>query len=394
MNELFKELHSLQDEVIKIVSSVSEKDYHQQFHPDLSPIGWHLGHCVYTELYWIREELLEQQTSDDSLKSLYVPELSHKPSRGAALPEKKVLIDWAKRIQSENNALLDIEVSKNNLHPLLKNIYLLHFLIQHYSQHIETMTMVLTEIQLQQPNFKINNTNQLAPKKSSPIIKTLNANTFEVGSNDKTLTYDNERPEHTVSLKSFKISTLPVSNSDYLQFINEDGYSNKIFWSDDGWQWNNSNQYKHPHHWRIDNNANYFGINHNGCYELISNDPVYGLSHYEAEAFARWSRARLPHEHEWEVASKNNCLQQSGIVWEWCRNTFYPYKNFSAYPYEGYSKPYFDDEHYVLRGGSMFSKERIKRSSFRNYYTADKRHIYAGLRLVFDYSLRTPRSLL
>ena len=54
MNELIEELQSLQDEMLDIVSTVKTSDYQQQFHPDLSPIGWHLGHCVYTEEYWIK----------------------------------------------------------------------------------------------------------------------------------------------------------------------------------------------------------------------------------------------------------------------------------------------------------------------------------------------------
>ncbi len=384
MNELLEELQTLQNEVVEIVSSVSAKDYQRQFHPDLSPLGWHLGHCVYTESYWIRERLLKQQTIDDSLKSLYVPELSHKPHRSSSLPDKDELLAWSKRNQSENRDLLENEILEGNKQPLLENNYLIHFLIQHYSQHIETMCIVLTERNLRQLKTTFVDAKKISLRKTIAKIKLIDADTYNVGSDDKQDVYDNEQPAHFIKLDSFEISTIPVSNSEYLQFIYNDGYARKEYWSDNGWQWIMETQYKHPHHWRIANKETYYGVDINGAFTLEDDKPVYGLSYYEAEAFAKCHGARLPHEHEWEVAFRNGILKQSSLVWEWCNNIFYPYRNFKAYPYEGYSVPYFDGKHFVLKGGSKYSKERIKRSSFRNYYTADKRHIFAGVRLVYD----------
>ena len=379
--ELLNELQLLQDDTVHLVRQIPEEDYNKQFHPDLSPLGWHLGHCIFIELYWIREQCL-QETVDDSLKALYFPELSHKPSRGEVLPEKQELIRWAENKQSENRRLLESLCNKKEKHLLLENNFLIHFLIQHYSQHIETMHMVLTEMQLQKDytNFIAEDNNQQLI--ASEFIE-IEAGTYEVGSNNKEQTYDNEQPVHEVTLAPFSISNSPVSNKEYLQFIDNNGYSTEPYWSKQGWEWINETQYKHPHHWRV-NNSRYYGINHNGAYALKDEQPVYGLSYYEAEAFANWKSMRLPHEHEWEVAKLSQQLEKSGLVWEWCSNTFYPYHNFKPYPYDGYSVPYFDNKHYVLRGGSRYTKERIKRTSFRNYYTADKRHMFAGLRLVKD----------
>jgi ergothioneine biosynthesis protein EgtB len=384
MKKLLDELQTLQKETINIVRSVAEEDYHQQFHPDLSPIGWHLGHSVYTESYWIREQLLGKQAIDDSLKSLYVPELSNKQSRGSALPDKQKLIKWANVIQSENRASLESAIINKTSHKLLENNYLLHFLIQHYSQHIETMHMVLTESQLQQLNTEFANAEKLNPCKPIPKNKIIAAGIYNIGADEKKVAYDNEQPAHSIKLNDFKISTLPVSNSEYLKFIIEGAYSARQYWSDEGWKWINKTQYRHPHHWRQHNENGWFGINHEGAYILEATDPVHGLNHYEASAYAQWAGGRLPHEHEWEIASKNNFLQRTAHVWEWCDNVFHPYPEFKPYPYEGYSVPYFDKKHYVLRGGSNYTKKVIRRSSFRNYYTADKRHIFAGMRLVYD----------
>ncbi len=383
MKELLVEFHDLQNEVLTIIQSVTNVNYHHQFHPDLSPVGWHLGHCIYTESYWIREKLLNQDSIDESLKSLYVPELSHKPSRSSSLPDKIDLLDWAITTQKENYYLLESALLNKSEYPLLKDNYLVYFLIQHYSQHIETMHMVLTEIQIQQLNTKFISTKKLNPIKLIPDTRGIESSSYNIGS-EKKHRYDNEQPVQTIKLDSFQISTLPVNNSEFLQFIYEDGYTEKKHWSTQGWDWINKAGYKHPHHWRLDNNSLYYGVDHNGAYSLEESHPVHGLSYYEAEAFAKWCDARLPHEYEWEVAARNNLLQKKSIVWEWCQNTFHPYPGFSAFPYEGYSVPYFDEKHYVLRGGSIYTKKQINRSSFRNYYAADKRHIFAGIRLVFD----------
>ena len=384
MRKLIDELKSLQDETFNIVSSVAEKDYQQQFHPDLSPIGWHLGHCIYTESYWIKEQLLGKQYDDASQKSLYVPELSVKQSRGATLPDKGEQLEWAYITQSENRSILESITTEKPSHHLLKNDYLFHFLIQHYSQHIETMLMVLTEMQIQNTDTDFSPCKILKARQANKEFVSIEAGIYNIGSENKNSPYDNEYPPHTIERDSFKIATSPVNNGEYLKFINAGGYSIKGFWSVAGWQWCIVTQNTHPHHWRRQNDNLWFGVNHKGSYLLEEQQAVHGLNYYEAEAYAKWIGGRLPHEYEWEIAFKNNCIQQTALVWEWCSNTFHPYAGFSAYPYEGYSMPYFDENHYVLKGGSSFTKEVIKRPSFRNYYTADKRHIFAGIRLVYS----------
>ena len=382
-DELLSELEACQNETNHIVRAVSEKAYQQQFHSDLSPLGWHLGHCVFTETYWIREQLLNQPILDDALKSLYIPELSNKIKRGAALPIKEELLKWTVETQSKNRLLLEQSIKDQNTHHLLNDSFLLYFLIQHYSQHIETMNMVLTEQQLCSDDFQYTPENILASHELNKENINIPAGTYTIGSNNKHSTYDNEQPANQVTLDNYSITTTSVSNAEYLSFIEAGGYLNNEYWSGLGWDWCQKNKITHPHHWRQHSENGWFGIHHEGPYTLKETDPIHGLSHYEASAFAKWAGARLPHEYEWEVANIKNLLQTSS-TWEWCNNTFHPYPEFKAYPYEGYSAPYFNEQHFVLRGASRYTKSIIKRSTFRNYYTADKRHQFAGIRLVFN----------
>ncbi len=384
MSNLLATFRLLQNEAFDIVSAVTEDHYHKQFHLDLSPIGWHLGHCVFTESYWIKEQLLEKDIVDDSLRSLYVPELSVKQSRGTALPKRNQMLAWATDTQSENYSLLELAITQLTSHKLLTNDYLIHFLIQHYSQHIETMMMVLTAIQIQCDHTEFTPSMILESNQQQKEYITVESSTYTIGLEENNLPYDNEHPSHSVELDSFKIASLPVSNGEYLSFMNSAAYSTKEIWSDMGWEWFSNNKPDHPYHWQEHKNGSWYGIDHQGPYSLDEQQAVYGLNHFEAAAYARWAGGRLPHEYEWEAAAKDYQLERIGFVWEWCGNEFHPYDDFSPYPYAGYSAPYFDSQHFVSKGGNRYTKEHIKRASFRNYYQADKRHIFAGCRLVYD----------
>ena len=381
MTKLIGDLEALQSEIITIIQNLPEKEFRNQFHPDLSPIGWHLGHCVYIESYWIREQLLKQAPLEETLRSLYVPEMSIKDERGNALPDKHAMIEWTRSLQKENRLLLENCLNNSTQHHLLENDFLFHFLIQHYSQHLETIKMIQTEIQLYK-NIKPDKaiTFLTTNDTEQDSIKIPSGNYF-IGSDNNHFPYDNEHPKHKITLNTFEISRLLVSNTEYLAFINDDGYNRKELWSTEGWKWKIKNKIESPHHWRFD--QGWYGINHEGAYSLSPEQAVYGLSFYEASAYTNRVNARLPHEYEWETACNEKQLEQTCSVWEWCHNYFHPYPGFVAYPYEGYSAPYFDKQHYVIRGGSRYTKPAIRRSSFRNYYAADKRHIFAGLRLVY-----------
>lgn len=375
---MLTELRTLQLEIRDLVGQVKEPNYSRQFHPDLSPIGWHLGHCVYTETYWVKNKL-NQETIEDGLKQLYVPELSVKQTRATALPDKKDLLSWVNKRQAENYALLHKKIE----HPLLINNYLIHFLIQHYCQHIETMYMILTEMTIREPDYNVIPTHNLeSTALIDPVFITVKAGNYAIGTGAANTPYDNEHCAHKVRLDEFKIASSPVSNGEFLYFMNSGGYSNKAYWSASGRDWLKKNNTAHPHHWRQAGRGNWYGIDHNGPCTLNKNEPVSGLCYFEAEACAKFLDARLPHEYEWETAFKKNVLKQTARCWEWCSNTLHPYPEFAPYPYAGYSVPYFDNNHYVLKGGSRHTRHWLKRPTFRNYYTPDKRHVFAGFRLV------------
>lgn len=379
-NEIVKKLSALHKSLITQYSSYSEQDLRTQYHPDLSQLGWHLNHIAFIEKYWLREIVLGDDGRTKGLHQDFFPELIQKSKRGnlpAIADFEQLQADF-----SDAESLLSQLSSSADEHPLMKNDYLGWFLIQHTEQHMETMQMVLQQrvmTEVTDAVFTAQYFEALDPIVPGLVIA---AGEYEIGSDD-ILACDNEQPVHAVSLPEFLFSTRMVSNAEYLGFMQAGGYRKREYWSDDGWQWVMDCQCMAPEHWQQDDDGNWYSLLIRGQSDIEAGSAVTGLSWYESDAFARYAGCRLPHECEWEAAMKSDStlMLTTGQAWEWCVNTFFPYKGFQAFPYKRYSTPWFDNLHYVLKGCSPYSGESVRGPSFRNFYQPGKRHIFAGLRL-------------
>ena len=390
MNQhLLKQIGQVHQTMHAMANQLSDDDYRRQYHQDLSPLGWHVGHCVFIETYWLREVVLNDNTITSKLEWLYIPENILKPERGPALPPIEEHLQWCKQLADENSVIFQQASPALTAHKLNKQDYLLKFILQHHSQHIETMAMVLAQRQLQlKPTISVSQ-----PLKENTKIsyhfKNYAGGIFNIGSPHEAEAFDNELPPQQIELNPFLLADSPVTNADWLAFIEDGGYQQRIFWDDPGWEWCKSNNISRPETWLANRDGDFCEISSMGAKNLKPAGAVSGVNYFEANAYIAWLRhtssqyklIRLPHEHEWEVADKSGTLKRTGEVWEWCENLFYPYDGFKAFPYENYSKPWFDNNHFCLRGGSQHTQDIIRRSSFRNFYNPDKRHIFSGLRL-------------
>ena len=380
---LLDELRMAQSLVAGLAQDLDAAGWRSQFHPDLSPLGWHLGHCAFTETYWLQEVILGDDRFTAPVARLYTPPVTPKPERGKQLPPPPALGAWVRELQSINAAILDNPPARVSSHPLMQDDYLLHFLIQHYSQHFETMVMGLTQQALASDHGDVHVASPLEPQTGTPKTCRIDAGHYKVGG-PAPVACDNELPPQQATLGPFAIAKQPVTNSEYLAFMEAGGYTNPELWDASGREWLQASGATAPGHWRLNPAGHWYGVGSRGPYTLTGDDVLHGICWHEAQAYARWANARLPHEHQWEVACRLHRLKQTGRAWEWCDNPFYPYAGFRPFPYEEYSAPWFNGNHYSLRGGSLHTRPAIKRSSFRNFYQPDKRHIFAGLRLVYS----------
>jgi ergothioneine biosynthesis protein EgtB len=232
---------------------------------------------------------------------------------------------------------------------------------------------------------------------------------YEIGHCGTDFSFDNEAPRHRVWVDAFEIASHPVTHGDFIRFIEDDGYRRPELWLAAGWDAVASRGWEAPQYWtHHDGGWRVFTLH--GDEPVDPNAPVCHVSFYEAEAFARWTGARLPTEAEWEIAARDapragNFLESGalhplaqreapapgalaqafGDVWEWTRSDYAPYPGFQ--PASGAIGEYngkFMAGQYVLRGGSCATPQEHIRPTYRNFFAPDARWQFSGLRLARD----------
>jgi ergothioneine biosynthesis protein EgtB len=157
-------------------------------------------------------------------------------------------------------------------------------------------------------------------------------------------TFDNEGPAHDVYLQGFEIARRPVTNAEFLAFIDDDGYGRPEFWLSDGWNVRAQNGWTAPLYWERQG-ASWSTFTLHGERPLEPQEPVCHVSYYEADTFARWAEARLPTKAEWEAVASNgapigNFLDSErlhpaaagesffGDVWVWTASPYVAYPGY------------------------------------------------------------------
>ena len=232
--------------------------------------------------------------------------------------------------------------------------------------------------------------------------------------------FDNEKWAHEVRIEPFAIARCAVTNGQFASFVDDGGYRRREFWSDEGWRWREREQAGHPVYWVRGAGGGWQQRFYDRVQALAPDEALIHVNWYEAEAWCRWARRRLPSEAEWELAASGygkcpypwgaqpprpehahldgsaagclpaaarsagespfGCRQMLGNVWEWTATDFGPYPGFEIDPYKEYSAPWFGSQRKVLRGGCWATRSRLIRNTWRNYFTKDRRDIFAGFR--------------
>jgi iron(II)-dependent oxidoreductase len=420
------QLLEARDRTFLLLASLDDQELRAQHDPLMSPILWDLGHIAYFEELWLTRNL-QGPIEFVEMPGLFNP-FEHPRSERGALPlptlaHCREIMDEIRDRVLGRLAIADFEITN----PLMRDGYVYQMVLQHEYQHNET---ILQTLQLKQGRpYSPAQRYALPPEGTASAGRMVRfpGGLVEIGTEDRTAAYDNERRRHRVPIAPFWIDVHPVTNGEFQDFIEAGGYSVREYWSDAGWEWVQSSAVIAPKYWaRGDGVWMTRSMDRGG--PVPESHPVCHVSYYEADAFARYAGKRLPTEMEWEAAAswdpetgtkhefpwgaerpsrelanidqlsfgtapigsyrKNRsplgCSGMIGDVWEWTSSDFQPYPGFESFPYREYSEAFFGSEYKVLRGGSWATRPGAIRNTFRNWDYPIRRQIFSGFRCARD----------
>jgi len=422
-----------------IIEPLSDEDLSIQHDPLMSPVLWDLGHIAHFEELWLLRNL-DGPVEFGEMPGIYNP-FEH-PRRTRAALDLPTRAGTLARMSDIRHRVLErlMTVDFDQSNPLLRDGYVYAMVLQHEYQHDETILQTLqlkTGEPYAAPRLRATGDGRPAAadealrgnsvaRRPSPVAH-FSGGRITIGTDDRSAAYDNERPAHEIELPPFAIDAAPVSNSDYLAFMDAGGYARREWWSDAGWAWLQESGAASPKHWFREGNA-WCTREMDRVSDLDPNRPVVHVCYHEAEAFARFAGKRLPTETEWEVAAGWNpatgriqrfpwgddaatpsvanvdqlrfgvapigsydadwsplgCYGMIGDVWEWTSSDFRPYPGYVTFPYAEYSEVFFGNEYKVLRGGSWATRPGAIRNTFRNWDYPIRRQIFSGFRCARD----------
>jgi iron(II)-dependent oxidoreductase len=411
----------------ELLAPLDDERLTTQYDQLMSPPVWDYTHIGVFEELWLVQTLSGAAPLDEELQHTYNAIETPRVVRGRLkLLDPDSSTAYLKEVRQRTLSLLE-EVNLQDGDPLLRGGFVYDLIIQHEHQHDET---ILQTVQLTPGRYRDRLPPLPEPVDAEDRALLVPAGRYPVGS-DLHEPYDNEHPRHEVELEAFEIDRFPVSNARYIEFMEDGGYRREELWSPSGWEWRFTFGVEAPEYWSREDGGEGAGWTTSRFGHVEPVDPrlpVVHVSHFEAEAFARWAGRRLPTEQEWEVAaswdpatgrarrypwgdepstperanldqtllsaaplgshpagaSAFGCEQMLGDVWEWTSSDFRPYPGFEAFPYSEYSEPFFGDGFKVLRGGSWATRPRVARNTFRNWDSRLKREIFAGFRCAGD----------
>ena len=251
--------------------------------------------------------------------------------------------------------------------------------LHHEQQHQELLIYDIKYIFGNQPSFPVLDYKvQLESENQQQQFIRIEEGIYEIGHNNADFCFDNELGRHKVYLHDYEISNRLVTNAEYIEFIEAKSYKNFNLWHAEGWDYIQKNNLKAPLYWhRVHNKWMQYTLN--GFVDINPNLPVSHVSFYEAFAYAQWKGLRLPTEFEWEAASSQ---LKYGQLWEWTNSAYLPYPNFTKV--DGALGEYngkFMVNQIVLRGASVATAKNHSRSTYRNFFQADMRWQFSGIRL-------------
>ena len=393
--------------------------------PIVNPLRWEIGHVAWFHEKFILRDLYGRAPLLANGDAIYDSIAIHHDRRwDLPLLSMRETLNYAGNVLEDCLSLLPDGMASE------AQSYIYQFSTYHEDMHTEAYTWSRQTLAYPKPVFD----SVLMPADANagawPGDAVIPGGAFFSGAPEKTpFVFDNEKWAHEVAVEPFYMAKAPVTNAEFMNFVNAGGYRRREFWSDEGWSWRARTSAEHPVYWLAGERGGWRLRRFDGVEDLPLYQPVIHVNWHEANAYCRWAGRRLPTEVEWEAAALGEptgdcsklimtlraypwggrppeaqhanldgralgcvdvaalpagdsafaCRQMLGNVWEWTSTTFAPFPGFSPDAYKEYSEPLFYDTK-VLKGGAWATRSRMVTGRYRNFFSPDRRDVMAGFR--------------
>lgn len=415
-NTCFKERFiERRQQSLRLTQGLDAEDMVVQSMPDASPTKWHLAHTTwFFEQFVLLPYVSRYQAFHPTFNFLFnsyynnVGERHARPLRGLLTrPTLSHVLEYRQAIDEAVCELLSSleQFDAERVKSITGTIEVgLHHEMQHQELMLTDILHALSYNKLY-PAVRQAKPSTTHHQKVPLSYESFDEGLYSIGASGNGFSFDCEYPRHQSYLPAFALANRPITNGEWLEFINDGGYQTATLWLSDGWDQCQQQQWHAPLYWSREEDE-WLQFSHYGHHSIDLHAPVCHISYYEADAFSTWANARLPTEQEWErvatqhpitgnflegeqwlpQAAKQSGMQQLyGDVWEWTRSAYAPYPGYRA-P-EGAIGEYngkFMSNQFVLRGGSCATPIEQLRPSYRNFFYPHQRWQFTGLRLAKD----------
>jgi ergothioneine biosynthesis protein EgtB len=426
---LLTRFHRIRDFTDALCSGLEPEDYVVQSMPDVSPTKWHLAHTTwFFETFILKKFFVGYRAEIPEYAYLFnsyynaAGDMHRRDLRGLiSRPTVQETQRYRASIDSHIENLLSNADEKllDEIEPILV------LGVHHEQQHQELLLTDIKHVLAQNPLHPVFREGRArhaarAQERTARECRPYRFHDFEekiveIGHEGPGFAYDNESPRHRALVAAFSLGSRPVTNGEYIEFIEEGGYTRPEFWLSLGWMTVNEQRWQAPLYW-TKRDSSWWHFTLSGFRPVDESEPVTHVSYFEADAYANWAGARLPTEFEWERAALDCAVegnfveselfhpaaegsaisaenagedrrlhQMFGDVWEWTRSAYSPYPGYRAASGAlGEYNGKFMCNQYVLRGGSCATSRIHIRRTYRNFFQPEKRWQFTGIRLARD----------